>query len=331
MINLVFRISGKNGQLALSSTEGCTTHNPAIDEALLDKLSLAVRASASKEYGFFSEEAMTPFHKILKAYCINGDSIDGLRAELTTSLSECFASSDIEWEQDYFLWIMQSSKDQHLPIGIFLLNHDASFFFTDQLDLSENYCIDTSKLKYAAVIDPLEWQQDNQRYVTLLAPRTPNPINNAFQKLIKLTVGIDRKADAEQFLQVINRYANEKIPSDKKEVTSRVFKYCTELDKKGRPVNIQKLSEYMDQQAPEAFAKYVSANLDTPPTDWHPDRRQVQKHSKFFGRDGNLSISFSSMMFGDDIVYDERTNSLTIKSLPKSLVRQIERYLRKSV
>jgi len=325
MMNLIIKISTENGKLTVSPLQKEVSANAEIYEALFEKLGLAVQASANKEYGYVSNAPLTSFQSALKGVSL-GEGLWGLLGEtLSEALSECFS----EVSQDHYLWVTQSQQVEHLPIGLFLLKHDASYFFSETLELNQTQCIDPGKFKYAAIVDPIQWQQQSNRYVTLMTPKSSDPIAEAFTKLMGFTAGIDRKADTEEFLQMIQRYADEVIPDQKKEVAPRVFKYCSDQDRQGRSVNIQKLSEYMDEQAPEAFAKYVAANLETPPTDWHPDRRQVQKHTKFFGRDQNISISFSSMMFGDDIEYDERTNSLTIRSLPKSLVKQIERYLRK--
>lgn len=326
MINLIIKISTENGKVTVTPGKKRIDKNTEILETLFERLGLTVQARSNKEYGYFSEASQTILHHSLKRFGLNQGGLEELQQAIIKKLADSF----LDITDDHYLWVAQSQQAEHLPVGLFLMKHDISYFFNEDLELDQIQCIDPSKLRYAAIIDPAQWQQQSNRYVTLMVPKVSDATTDSFKQLMGFTAGIDRKADTEEFLQMVEQYANEVIPDKKREVASRVFKYSFDQDLQGQSVNVKKLSEYMDEQAPEAFEQYVAANLDTPPTEWHTDRRQVKKGTKFFGRDQNISISFSSMMFGEDIVYDERTNSLTIRSLPKSLIRQIERYLRKS-
>ena len=230
MMNLVIKISTETGKLTVSQLHRGASNNTVVYEALFEKLGLAVQASANKEYGYLNETSLTPFQSALENACLHQGSWATLNKALTEALTDCFS----ELSQDHYLWITQSQQADHLPIGLFLLKHDASYFFNEALELNQAQCIDPSKLKYAAIVDPAQWQQRSNRYVTLMTPKSSDPIAEAFIKLMGFTAGVDRKADTEEFLQMIQRYANEVIPDQKKEVTPRVFKYCSDQDRQGQ-------------------------------------------------------------------------------------------------
>jgi nucleoid-associated protein len=336
MRNLVIRMTADDGRLQ------CTTN--IIDgneqdvsryEALLERLITSVQGSAAKDYGYCDPEKVTPFHEALQHHCAQQNSaadtstFDTLATALSQQLQTHFTGL-IETAEPYYLWLSQAGDDSSNPVGLFLLKQEAGYFFGEDLQLMQTQCIEPSRVKYSAIVDPVEWQTASNRYITLKAPKSTDPLSAAFQNLLSFVAGVDRKADTEEILEMIEQYTNDVVPDQKKEVASRVFQYCTDQDRQGQSVNVQALSDYIDAEAPESFVEFVSSNLDSPREDWHPDRRQIQRHTNFFGRDQNISIRFSSLCFGDDIVYDEGSNSLTIKSLPKSLIAQIKRYLRKA-
>jgi nucleoid-associated protein len=328
MQNLVIKMTNENGKLRCETAVNQHSSNEANrPESLLERLMTAVQSSASKQYGTFSPANTTPWHAALEAYCFKDAEFSEVPAPLVGLLQQHFGGI-LDANEPHFLWVAQAENDRTNPIGVFLLKHDAGYFFGQDLHLMQTQCIDLSKIKYAALIDPLEWQAMSNRYITLKAPKATEPCSAAFQQLLGFETGVDRKADAEEILQMVEQYTNEIMPEQKKAVASRAFQYCSDQDKQGESVNLQALSEFIDADAPESFVQYVSSNLESPREDWNPDRRQIQRHTSFFGRDENISIRFSSLIFGEDIVYDEHSNSLTIRSLPKSLISQIKRYLK---
>jgi nucleoid-associated protein len=328
MHNIVTKILCKSGRVTFS-TEHYQVDNDSNHQALMDKLLLSVQSHASKQYGHFDQERLsTPCYKALSSYALGQKPFAVIEQAWPEWVEQTF--TELQDEVEYYLWLSQAGPDDNAPLSLFLFKQEESHFFNAKLRLNTGRCIYPSKLKYAAVIDPLKWQQHSQQYMTVICPKTADPVTEAFSRLISFHQSIDRAVETEEFLSMVERYANEVIPDKKKEVTSRVFNYCFDQDRQGQSVNVKKLSEYMDEQEPEAFEKYVAANLESAREDWHPDRRRVQRYTKFYGRDDNISISFSSMMFGDDILFDERNNTLTIRSLPKSLVEQLKRYMKKS-
>jgi nucleoid-associated protein len=61
----------------------------------------------------------------------------------------------------------------------------------------------------------------------------------------------------------------------------------------------------------------------------YTDRNQLKRYTRLYGRDQDLSISFSTAMLGRHITYDENTGTLTIRAIPKALKSQLTRHIKK--
>jgi nucleoid-associated protein len=68
----------------------------------------------------------------------------------------------------------------------------------------------------------------------------------------------------------------------------------------------------------------VAERQQAPAVEMYTDRSSLKRYVRYFGRDKNMSISFSADMFGQEIVYDEVAGTLTIKQIPKSLKQQLK-------
>ena len=81
----------------------------------------------------------------------------------------------------------------------------------------------------------------------------------------------------------------------------------------------------LNENAPTEFVNFVSENQQAPKVEMYTDRGSLKRYIRFFGRDKDMSISFSADMVGQDIIYDEHSGTLTIKRIPKSLKQQLKR------
>ncbi len=132
--------------------------------------------------------------------------------------------------------------------------------------------------------------------------------------------------ETREFLDIIDQYA-ETIPEEKvREYKSQVLDYCVEQDRVGQPVVFEEISTQLDEKQPQQFSNFISENQQLPKPEIRTDRSSLKRYIRFFGRDKNMSISFSADMFGENIVYDEQAGTLTIKEIPKSLRQQFQKH-----
>jgi len=91
-------------------------------------------------------------------------------------------------------------------------------------------------------------------------------------------------------------------------------------------VVIADLSELLSPDQPKAFSNFVEQSSSEEQAGLHLHRSSLKNYVRFSGRDKYMSISFSSRLFGDNVVFDANSGELTLKKVPKSLRNQIRRH-----
>lgn len=296
---------------------------------LFGKLKRTFHIHAKKQYGYFDpDQGDTPLPKQLNGYYQKKVSF----ARMGQCIADCFKDQfDLIQSPEaleYYLWVVTEEVSTRNELYLFLLKHDETAQISGQLTVEESYGIHPEKLQYAAKIDIKEWLSDHTKtYLSFLSLKTSSPATVAFNNAIGFVEGINRAAQTEQFLNMVEQYANN-LPDDK-ECRQRVVDYCLDQDRQGDPIEIQALSRHIDGEDPDAFMYYLADRLEEPPSELYTDRNSLKRYTRLYGRDQNISISFSTAMVGSKIIYDERSETLTIRSIPKSLKSQLRKYLEK--
>lgn len=232
------------------------------------------------------------------------------------------------WYLWYLWFIIEQNGDQRF-IYLFLLKHDEGHHISMQQTVTCGGTIQPSHLQYAAKISLDEWQSaQSKTYLCYLTPKNQQPTTLAWNSFIGFAMGADRAAQTEEFLTVLERYADTLPPDKEHDYRARVTDYCLDQDRVGEPVEIGALSRHVDEAAPEALMNFLTERIEEPRL--YADRKQLKRYTRLFGRDNDLSIGFSTLMLGRNIIYDESTETLTIRVIPKALKSQLARHVKKS-
>lgn len=230
---------------------------------------------------------------------------------------------------DYLWMIIDESGDSEV-LYLFLLQHDDSHHITPALTVSNGPSLFTNRLQYAARIHLNDWmREDSKTYLSFLAPKNQHPQTLAWNALLGFSEGIDRAAKTEEFLGTLEHYATTLAPEKAQETRDRVIDYCMDQSRQGKPVELQALSEHVDESAPSKLLDFMKERIEEPADELYTDRNKLKRYTRFYGRDQDLSIGFSTAMLGSHIAYDENSDTLTIKAIPKSLKSQLKQYLKK--
>lgn len=211
---------------------------------------------------------------------------------------------------------------------LFWINHVEASCIDKDLEVLSALYIDTAKLQFGARLYIDEWlNEDTPKYLSMITSRGNRVLTDAFSQFLGFSEGLDLVEDTSEFLQIVDEYVDT-LPEEKTaDVKGKIVDYCVEQDKIGEPIVFGDLSSQLDQSAPEKFAHFVAKQQQDPRTEIYADRRSLKRYTRYFGRDNTMSISFSSELYGDEIVYDEAADTLTIKRIPKSLKQQLRQGL----
>lgn len=187
--------------------------------------------------------------------------------------------------------------------------------------------MDSSKLNLALKIDIEDWQDGSNKYIALLVPRGKNQLGQAFSDFIQFEQGIDQSKQTEEFLNVVDLYASTMEEPQAKEYKNKTLEYVIEQSDVGEPVVIEDLAKVVEVHAPEKFSEFVAEKFEQPTPEIQTDKASLKRYMRFSGRDDGMSISFDSDRLGEVIQYDQTSDELLFKAVPKSLKQQILKHL----
>ncbi len=295
---------------------------------LFNQLKQSLQKSATRQYGFFDpEQKDNPAEKSLDAY--RQEKLDFL--SMTQQLAEAFKQTIKELEEaqnGHLLFIIETLMDQDL-LYVFWLNQQDF----QQIDPSNKIqlvkAIDANKIGLSLKMDFSQWQIEGwQQYLTFQAARNNKEINHAFCKMLGFKSGVNLQQQTDEFLQIVDQFTQQLDKDKSQPAKHTIVDYCVEQDMQGKPINFESLSKIVDEDAPKKFAEFVKEHQAQETKEIYAHRNSLKKYVRFFGREKDLSISFSSDRMQQDIVFNPDTGSLTFKSVPKSLQIQLAKYFK---
>lgn len=294
--------------------------------SLFEQLKHSMLRSSQKRYGQFdTQRSDYILPGLLQDQQAGSSSFTSLSQKLVQQLQSLLEDID-EVFSVYLLFAIERVMEQDYLYILWLDPMGASQINTD-LEVQHTQYIDTQKLSYALKIHINEWADtDSLKYLTLLTSRGNQDVTQAFTNWAGFTESVNLVEDTKEFLAIVDQYT-EDLPEDKlKETKTKILDYCVDQDRIGSPVIFEELSQQVNESSPEDFSNFVREQQEQPKTEIFTDRSSLKRYLRFFGRDKNMSISFSADIIGEHIEYDEQNGTLVIKQIPKSLRQQLSRY-----
>lgn len=201
---------------------------------------------------------------------------------------------------------------------------------SDSGELVEQPCFDTSVVTVGVKVHLNDWQRgQGERYIALVSSKADSTLKERFIEWANFKAADNTRKQTDAMLDVVEKYTSE-LPDEKKgDFRSKVIDYCEQQEQEGETITLQQLAEIAQTDQPQAFSRFAMEHDIDPNNEWVPDRNRIKRYAKFFGRDTDMSISFSTNSFGQTVEYDLDKDALVIKQLPKSLKQQLQKYLDK--
>jgi nucleoid-associated protein len=291
--------------------------------SLFEQLKQSFQRSSQKLYGHFDTSLPdNPLPAWIKEQQQGKSSFVSISQRVLQHFQQQLENTEDAFNA-HFIMALDNVMEQDLLYLFWIPHVDATHINTD-LDVANTLYIDPNKLQYGAKVYINEWlEQDSPKYLSLLTSRGNKAFSEAFTTMVGFTTGVDLVEDTSEFLGIVDQYTKS-LPEEKaSDYKHQVLEYCVEQDKQGFPVVFEDISSQLDEKEPEGFANFITEKQQSPRTEIYTDRSSLKRYVRFFGRDKNMSISFSADQFGEDILFDEQTGVLTLKNIPKSLRQQL--------
>lgn len=285
-----------------------------------------------RRYGAFHPEAMQ-VAALLQDWQANRQSFAAVTRRLGLLLSASLDNSEHTID-GYFAFFVEQLADSD-RFYVFHLQHRSSVTVAADMSLSETHYLDFASTGFGLMLNQTDWQQQQANYLTWTYGRADRALQNHFAEVLGFCDTLDSAEETREFLQAVEDYSQQ-LPSEKShEYKAKVVEYCVEQDLRGEQVDVKELSDYvsasveMDQPAGQDFAHYVvSRQQDSDaklplPEQLTPDRKTLKQYLRYSGKNRDLSISFAAHLLDETIHYHAASDTLTIKTLPDSLRKQL--------
>lgn len=299
-------------------------------EGLFSQLKKNFQFKAGKLFGQFDPEFSTaPFQNWLKEYCDQKISFEKLSKLYVDQLKGLIDTTSETL--DTTIALIHEDRADGERFYIFALESLSGLCLDGRLELDTIEYLSPSKLDLAIRID-LEsaWSEGNDEpFLCLVKARSSGKIGEAFLQACSFKSIIDCAKETETLMEVLSGYAKE-IPRDEAaNVHQKAYEFCVEQQQMGEAVPLKALSNYVNEKDPEQFADFAQQHgqLDSE-KNLRPDTRKLKHLVRISGKGNGLSLSFSSDLIQQTILFDESSDTLTITAIPKSLKKQILEHLK---
>jgi len=297
--------------------------------SLFTQLKQSLQRSATRQYGLFDvEQSDNPLPSWLAKFQQDEIGFTSVSQKITEQLQLVLADTQ-EPISAHLLFVIEELME-HQYLYIFWVNHSDAQTINGHLEAEDLTFIDGNKIHYVMKLDFSQWEiKDWQQYLTLQTSRGSREIAHAFTRFTGFVSGVNLQQQTDEFLEIVDQYAQTLASEQSNPTKNAIVNYCVDQDMQGNPINFEALSQTLDENAPDKFSQFVGEKQESPQKEIYAHRSSLKKYVRFYGREKDLSISFSSDRMDDNIIYDANSGSLTFKQVPKSLQAQLAKYLRK--
>ncbi len=318
---IAHRLTRRTGEQSYSLSEA-NFDSISLADRLLNEIKPLYARRATKRYGRFGDEA-TAFKGLVISWLEQSLSFTQFTRRILEQLAMLMEAQDLETDGHWLFVVEEKEEGNYL----WLANLKQKFgllFNDDNLPVETDY-IDFSKMGFCARIDLNEVQQPGcDRYLTLTFGFGDRPLQSALTEFVGFFDTLDAQADTERFMAVVKEYSGAMPDDESKRFQKDVAEFCMEQSKEGEAVNYRELTASVDSVAEIGFDHFITERAPELKDQFIPDRSSLKKYIRYTGRTREVSISFSNESLGKSIAFDPETETLTLKELPSSLIKQLK-------
>ncbi len=322
-------------ELKLSETAPQVT---ADHEGLFGQLKKIFQFKAGKFHGHFDEDySSAPLQSWLKEHLDQKIGFEKLAHLYMGQLKELVDKTSEEFEAS-ILFLLEDRADGP-RCYIFALDTSSGLKLDNSLELDTVDFLNTSKLDLALRIDLDDWlhqsspeeNQEKPPYLCMIRSRAKAKIGEAFTQSIGFKSTIDTAKETESLMQVLAGYTKQSEPDKAAEIRQKAYDFCVEQQQLGEAVPLNELSGYLDENEPTKFSDFAEREESIgEKKSLRPDTRKLKHLVRISGKGNGLSLSFSSDLMQQTILFDEQSDTLTITAIPKSLKKQILEHIKEA-
>lgn len=234
------------------------------------------------------------------------------------------------------LWFHHYQVQDTNFLLIVLLKRKEGVVLNADLSLEQINQIEMDKLHMAMRINLSAWKaQDEARYIAFRFGRAPSHESDYFTAFIGCNEPAAAATETRKLVDLTSAFCQEMNVSQKAAVELKrvVADRCLEKVEEKEPIALKQIADEIESQfSAEQAKKFLdlasseSFNLEK---EIFVEKAALKKLTRYSGSNKTITLSFDSDLLGESISFNEATQSLTFKDLPKSLLKQLQKDLGK--
>ncbi|OUR70518.1 hypothetical protein A9Q77_07340, partial [Marinomonas sp. 42_23_T18] len=234
------------------------------------------------------------------------------------------------------LWFHHYQVQDTSFLLIVLLKRKEGVVLNADLSLEQINQIEMDKLHMAMRINLTAWKaQDEARYIAFRFGRAPRHESDYFTAFIGCNEPAAAATETRKLVDLTSAFCQEMNVPQKAAVELKrvVADRCLEKVEDKEPIALKQIADEIESQfSAEQAKKFLdlasseSFNLEK---EIFVEKAALKKLTRYSGSNKTITLSFDSDLLGESISFNEATQSLTFKDLPKSLLKQLQKDLGK--
>ncbi|TCP94947.1 nucleoid-associated protein [Cricetibacter osteomyelitidis] len=212
---------------------------------------------------------------------------------------------------------------------IALLDSRASMLVDENLEIHRTQYLEMTQFDIAGRINLTELQikADSNRYLTFVKGRVGRKIGDFFMDFLGADEGLNPQVQNQVLLQAVSDYCEQgELNRDQTQaVKKQVFEYCKGQINAGDEIELRELSENIPTLKEQPFSEFTDTQDYGLDQSIPPVRSALKSLTKFSGSGKGVTISFDAELLNNRIIWDEMTDTLTIKGIPPNLRDQLQK------
>ena len=265
---------------------------------LLNEIKHVFSTKTAKRYGQFNAElGENPVPAWLKDFRKEQMPFTSFSKKMAEHFSVMLNQTEEPFHGHLLFWLEDAADSEWLYVA--QVQHQVGLLINSQLEISKTEYADLSHVGFSCRINLTHWEQQlSEKYLTVSKNRGDRALLQLLLDWIGFTDTVNATADTNEFLNIVEAYAENLPQEDSSQYKEKVIEYCMDQDKMGEPVVYKELSYYLDEHQPEQFEKFVQQQQEQPKQELIPDKAQLRKYVRFSGRSKEMSIQFAASMLG---------------------------------
>lgn len=225
----------------------------------------------------------------------------------------------------YLLFVDYDQSGDHF-LMIVMLKSAPGLTFDAALEILDVQHLDLQKLHFAARINLTARAAGRPKYISFIRGRATAGVTTYFKEFIGVTEYSDALLKTKELVNAVIDYLDEKglAPEELESEKSRVHAYCANVASEDRPVYLEDLSRFLDEENPTDFLEYANSDEVQLEDEIHIERSVLKPLVRYFGKDKDVSIGFSGRALkAQRVTFDPGRDELTIRGVPAALRAQL--------